>query len=362
MISPLEITELLECILRFVDHWEDLRSTAVVNHAWAQSSQARLFSHIKLTGRHQPPRLLATLEDSQHLASYIKNLELRALDPILLQSFGNIPFPSLDTLTIHRPSVHDGDAAVAIQRLLSNPGLRSVTINCYFRRRADFLRIWDGCSENIRHLSYIESNGATGTSQLEEGGSDQRRRIKLESFGTSNTSEQTRLWLQDARCPFDISGITAFQFSRRIDPQFAELLAPAMESIQILSTYHPTQIHDISQLTGLKELTFHISPPFTRHFQVIYTIRRESRVYLGTIRFRLLRLPAEEVLELGQQLSELVREFPSLNLVWISVRWALAHGIVESKCFRDLEGKIRLHWDLGSDVRDSEGWNRRITL
>ncbi|KAJ7651420.1 hypothetical protein FB45DRAFT_890495, partial [Roridomyces roridus] len=181
--SPLETPELLDQVLSFVDATKDLCASALVHSSWAHAAQAILFSDIgglSVEAQRLLSLMLPILEESPRLPRLVRKLYLLRPSSADLGRLANIQFPRLATLFLTAISISSEADTVATQKLLQNPCLLSVSVHGDFVREEHFLRIWDGCTETIKHLScYSSSNREFAFVPSET----QRppRRIKLES-------------------------------------------------------------------------------------------------------------------------------------------------------------------------------------
>ncbi|KAJ7493025.1 hypothetical protein B0H11DRAFT_976675 [Mycena galericulata] len=236
--GPFRILELVDHTLGFLDAAEDFRACALVSRLWAYPAQSRIFAEIdvgydaRLTGA-RLATLLAILEASPHLVGFISCLSIRNVDFTRLshlEALSLLPYKRLVTLSVFgdRDSSHFM-AYLPIQRLLRIPSLTSVTILCTFAEEEMFFRIWEGCSGNIRHLTHW-GNVAGGSSQASAGA--HHKRIKLHSLVDWNRSPAIESWLNDPRCPFDVSALKAFKFYL-LEDQLRGELSTARETVEV---------------------------------------------------------------------------------------------------------------------------------
>ncbi|KAJ7714527.1 hypothetical protein DFH07DRAFT_1068582, partial [Mycena maculata] len=240
--NPLQISELLDHTMRFLHATHDLRACAQIVRSWVHPAQSRIFSKIEfdLRSRHMTDnrrsrlrfsRLLAILEDSPHLVGFISTLEITAvsLQSEYLVRLSELPYKVLASFHFGSDLPVSTQAAVAIHRLLRAPSLVWVTIHCSFETPENF-QIWEGCSRNIRHLAawgHLSNQPAQETRKR-----DTSKRIKLAALNFQ--ARNIRWWLEDPRCPFDASGLTAFEvnFATNI---FESVPPSAFETIELMS-------------------------------------------------------------------------------------------------------------------------------
>ncbi|KAJ7651264.1 hypothetical protein FB45DRAFT_1078922 [Roridomyces roridus] len=412
----LAIPELLDLILGFLHNTKDLRACALVNHSWVSPSQSRIFSHVDImrvdyndesfprvpgryAGRFSKPnaqlaRLVVALNRSPYLIPLIVTLSTESLwhaKPDSLKAFCAIPFTRLTTLRIHVSLAFSFtySEAEAVQKLLNFPTIVSVSIKCLFAEAVDFLRMWEGCSESIKHVSFscgvefpVPGSGSERDRNL---GDHTRRRIKLDSFGTSDISGNVQNWLQHPLCPFDISDITALQptFSEgRPDPG-SYVLAQVRESIQLLSiTQYSRKIrikwfirrsmHQIE--TYPKCSPFAYFPQVTQldvrgvnQYSLLRDIPRVTQARIRAIRFTSsFEQPETELSALDQLLFEVQKYFPNLTVVEIRVLADLPElERRRREYFGRLEPRVAVRWNFErktpvcwlARLRTCSGWN-----
>ncbi|KAJ7608206.1 hypothetical protein FB45DRAFT_1011073 [Roridomyces roridus] len=345
MGNPLKIPELLDLILSSVHAPQDLKASALVCRSWTLPSQARLFSSIYFHDEEFHPRLLlSALQRSPHLIPLIKTLNLIDLPQSVLPRFAHISFSRVHTLGVHGRSAHDRRVAYTLQKFLSSPALVSVTISCNFRRSDDFLHIWDRCSHTINNLSFnLGPDFDPGNSPNPAPG--RPKRIKLQSFGCTKSLDKIGRWLRDPSCPFDVSGLKAFQCNDSIRGVFAEILAPSLRSIEIFSLIDPRRTHDISRFRRLQQLDLELTYPFDEDFGVISTIRSEDRHRLQALQLHVSQLEDAEAKALAHELRHLQSVFSHIKTVHTHVILATAEVRMNlASYFGQLDPKTVLHW------------------
>ncbi|KAJ7615400.1 hypothetical protein FB45DRAFT_935617 [Roridomyces roridus] len=353
--TPLDIAELLDHILAFVDSdadphssdslelsesWDrfrDLRACALVTRSWAHAAQALLYSNIrvgmgKITGE-VLLLLLRTLQESPHLAANVWRLEVLYVEPHVLKQLGSIPFPRLNNLyviALYTESNSDEvDAGIlGIQHLLQNPCLFSLRIYCQFPRLEDYVRVWDGCSGSITDLAYSSRHNAAP--ELENPPQvqnplqvDASRGIKLDFFAVVDYV-QSRLWLQPF-FPFDLSALKAFQLHGPMDEQLSDLLTATLQTIEVFSLT-PSHRADgiIPDLPRMSQIELTICFPYNTDFDFLRTIRARNRDKLRAIELNLDRSRESELVDrrtrtqaLATHLSKIQQDFPNIQIVSI---------------------------------------------
>ncbi|KAJ7478716.1 hypothetical protein B0H11DRAFT_1282119 [Mycena galericulata] len=245
--TPFDIQELLDHCIGFLAGFPiDLCACALVSRAWVHASQSHIFALVILRGKTSNDRVLRLLEvwdTSPHLVRHTQRLiiELNAIDATHFLRISNVPFTHLSNLILSG-RVLDSYTAVAIQRLLRLPTLRSVRLMCQFQKRGFVREIWAHASPSIEHLVLGGSFGEdTQQTHLAAPEPAQTSRAKLKSFHIFTPPGVTPWWCQnEGYCPFDVSDLKSFTCDA--SPSFAQIVrsrafAPALPMIEIL-TFH----------------------------------------------------------------------------------------------------------------------------
>ncbi|KAJ7465354.1 hypothetical protein B0H11DRAFT_2307984 [Mycena galericulata] len=348
--GPFQILELVDHTFGFLDTAEDFRACALVSRVWAYPAQSRIFAEIDVGNDARLATLLAILEASPHLVGFISCLSIRDVGSTRLshlEALSLLPYKRLVTLSVlgDRASSHFM-AYLPIQRLLRIPSLTSVTILCTFAEEEMFFRIWEGCSGNIRHLTHGGSV-AGGRSQA----SACHKRIKLHSLVDSDRSPAIESWLNDPRCPFDVSALKAFKFHRA--DQLHGVLSTARDTVEVAAITADVVV-DLSLFRRLVQLEISsIGPGFVFEFRSISTLAPETRTHLEAIRFLLLLLfrDADDLAgllrNLDRQISGIQDDFPNLKIVEVVVYFPtpmLTKSVDEY--FPSLDARISLRWNF----------------
>ncbi|KAJ7465349.1 hypothetical protein B0H11DRAFT_63394 [Mycena galericulata] len=215
-----------------------------------------------------------------------------------------------------------------------------------------FFRIWEGCSGNIRHLTHW-GNIAGGSSQASTDAS--HKRIRLHSLVDWNRSPVIETWLNDPRCPFDVSALKAYKF-HRVEDQLTGELSGARKTVEVAAIAPVVCAINLSVFRRLIQLEISsLGRGFDFDFMSIRTIAPENRAHLEAIRFLLLRFRDTDsvglLLNLDRQISGIQDDFPNLKIVEVAVHLPtpkLTKSVDEY--FPSLDARISLRWNFRPDT------------
>ncbi|KAJ7633223.1 hypothetical protein FB45DRAFT_1148850 [Roridomyces roridus] len=366
-INPLEIAELLDLTLSFVHDIEDLRACALVNTAWIAPSQSRIFSTIRVMhgpgtnteANAQVARLLDILYDeSPDLIRYIVNLDVGPLTFMkekIQDDLCDLAFSHLTSLKVSSEPGwrYDMREACLIQRLVSTPSLESVFINCIFNGSLDLLLLWEQCTDRLKHV--VVCSGVMFLRDALKSDFAERlnikvpsSRIKLESFGTHDTPDVTGPWLDDFRCPFDVSAITAYQFCFPMDDFLENILSEAMtNTIELLSirSYEMVYATNISRFLKITQLDIRGDLHGATYLDFLHTILPENRPRIKAIRFRVFQ--EVDIPALDKLLFDAQNDFSGLKIVEILLSQELPDLVQSARAgeyFKWMGPNITLRW------------------
>ncbi|KAJ6533551.1 hypothetical protein B0H19DRAFT_1383587 [Mycena capillaripes] len=323
--SPLDIPELIEHCVGFLLDPKDLRPITLifrntVGHQWRERKRisiARKISHphLPIAGNTQggaAPRRI-----------YIDPVRQRTPDNFL--RICSLPLTRLRILYIAGGSNLAAQACLGIRGLLSFSTIVSFSIFCRFSCTEDFLRIWENCSPNLKHLLLGTSISGMQTPTPAEGIAVHDR-ITLHSleFGYGFPSD-LEWWLDDARCPLDFSGLKALRFTRDTGVFRQRILAPALRTIKLVAsnTLETVDLTPFEQLTEVETTIF--SHDHAQTFETISSINGSSRPFVRAICFCLLPSPTLDIdtcLQIDREISEIRKHFPNLAIVHITIATA----------------------------------------
>ncbi|KAJ7618657.1 hypothetical protein FB45DRAFT_932155, partial [Roridomyces roridus] len=241
--NPLKLAEILDHTLSFIDLRRDLLTSALVSRSWVHPSQSRIFASIYLIGEHGR-RLIAVLGTSRHLVDHVLTIRIfnfTTMDPESRRTLAELPFSRVTDVSIgtdnNDPSL-SAAAELDIRALLRIPSLTDVTAHLKFESWDSFLRVWDGCSIAIKHLSLRHSKFDDWEAHKPSDGStapQTRNPIRLKSFDGISCSDIIAAWLLDPRCPFEVSGLEAFRGSLPVSKLLLPVITESLDTIKILS-------------------------------------------------------------------------------------------------------------------------------
>jgi hypothetical protein len=238
---PLDIPELIEACLGFLNSSADLAACALVNRSWRYAVQPYCFRDINLgpTDTNRKFRqFLDILSISPHISSFVVRLTLwvSSFSPDYAATFVQFHFPNLHTLHILAWNQVELSRTVAdgIQQLLSLPGLLSVTVMFMPDCPCLFQHIWARAAPNIRHVCLSSLSSPSADAEL-WAPDPIRTAISLESLYLTNSMGVPRA-LTVGHTPIDLTNLKALY----LDSKKTEILrapifaATAAWSIQLL--------------------------------------------------------------------------------------------------------------------------------
>ncbi|KAJ7144396.1 hypothetical protein C8R44DRAFT_973920 [Mycena epipterygia] len=264
---PLRIQELLEQCTEFLhDSVSDLKACALVSRSWASAAQFRIFRNVSMALLDTPKnewrwsRLQEALRASPHLIPYIHRLKVntsymstKTFSDISTYPFTRLVHVHIRTVTLSLHSVID------MQRLVSLPTLRRLSIQCAFPEPSTFLRIWERCSPGITHLELrCVQQGTGGWLPIPQRSAAP---LKLESLWIPFLEDLSE-WLTHPSCPFDFSGLKAIAIAGNTKILHWQKIQPALQTIRVLDfhAYHLYPHVDLSSLPNLTFLRIDVSP------------------------------------------------------------------------------------------------------
>ncbi|KAJ7651273.1 hypothetical protein FB45DRAFT_34112 [Roridomyces roridus] len=316
-------------------------------------------------------RLLDILYDeSPELIRYIEHLDVGPLTFMkekIQDDLCDLPFSHLTSLKVSsQPGFRfDTREACLIARLIGTPSLESVFINCIFNGSLDLLLLWERCTDRLKHVEVC--SGVMYLRDALKSDFAERlnikvptSRIKLESFGTHDTPDVTGPWLDDFRCPFDVSAITAFQFYFPLDDFLENILSSAMSNtIELLSvhSYEMVYRNDISRFLKITQLDIDGDRKGGTYLDWLHTIRPENRPRIEAIRFRVYQ--EVDIPALDKLLCDAQHDFSGLKIVEIHLSKELPDLMRSAGgYFKWIGPNISLGWNF--DHKSTVPWYQRM--
>ncbi|KAJ7473835.1 hypothetical protein B0H11DRAFT_2195505 [Mycena galericulata] len=360
--NPLDISELVDHTISFLISPDDFRACALVSRSWVHPAQSRIFSEIKIISSDQLlSRLLAILEDSPHLAGFISALTIRivAIVPSYLSRLSLLPYRRLTALSIGCGNHLGFEESLALQQILSVPSLISAAFSCAFERREDFLRIWERCSVNIKHYSHWPVIDGPSPQESIGHAFTAPKRVKLESLDCFSF-KRCELLLEDARCPFNISGLKAFSWSVT-DEVHDGLPATAYAKVEIISINlfsHPYDLSGFQRLAQVKLTTD--GRQVSSDLDTIRTMHLQNRDRLEAIQVRIYSVDNITTwIDLDSEIFMLQSDFHNLKIVEIVTMMetpTLTKGVEEYFPLINQTTSLRWNFRPGTQAR----WYTRI--
>ncbi|KAJ7029374.1 hypothetical protein C8F04DRAFT_42588 [Mycena alexandri] len=264
-INPFDVPELVEYCVDFLhDSRPDLEACALVSRAWVYASQYHIFSTTSwesMLNQHQQISRISEISALPHILALISRLEINVYYLGQSDSFSGVIswLTRLKAVRISGNSVPSTPqiALVAIRALIGLPTVECVELYCSFESPAAFIQIWDGCSENIRHL--FLGNIRVKDSEYDWVSSPAlkfRRKLALDSLYISYGNFVTP-WLVTDACPFDFSHLTTLSVCEHVHILRWRVFSRAqltLKRFRIWLSEPPTLSLDILDLGPFKQL------------------------------------------------------------------------------------------------------------
>ncbi|KAJ7495360.1 hypothetical protein FB451DRAFT_1164101 [Mycena latifolia] len=213
--NPLCAPELLDQYLGFVDDPDALTICARVARPWCYLAQSHLFREIDLTGIESSERLQMLVEtlgaslegDPPGLIRHIQRLhiDIKHLPNPVFSAFCALPFTQLKFVLVRNLTV---EYAITMKQLFKLGSHPHVSLDSLVDPRV-FQSQWDSFFPGIQHLQLSHLPLAD---PYPEPASAPAGRVRIVSLGLSVQSRSPGLegWLNDARCPLDLSSLKLF--------------------------------------------------------------------------------------------------------------------------------------------------------
>ncbi|KAJ6573854.1 hypothetical protein DFH09DRAFT_382398 [Mycena vulgaris] len=297
--NPLEITDLAEYCVDFLDSVADLRAAALVHRSWTYAAQAHIFSKIDLTnppqnhrrGRwaslnHACTRLLDALAVSPHLVNFVLflSIDLHLLLEITLKRISQHRFPRLYELQLTGYEGSSTGVSAPLQQLLSLHSLKRLHIAGNLGP-AVFPLIWRHCSQSIEHLTldriWMSKTSVAASDDNLDLGPD-RRRITLKTlhvvFPKDDTARTIEGWLQgDDGCPFDFSKLKMADLDLNTNLLEWNTFAPGFATMDVLMIRVRRSMLPLTSFEALVHLEILIED-FPAGLQTVASISQRNQI------------------------------------------------------------------------------------
>ncbi|KAJ7501146.1 hypothetical protein B0H11DRAFT_1993809 [Mycena galericulata] len=287
---PLDIQELVDHTIGYLDQYPDLTACALVSRSWVDAAQVQLFREIHLdldwssANESRWSLLYATLTLSPRLIRYIQRLYIKPsrMHAGVFSAICVFPFAHLlDVFVSSERDIVMSDA-MSLQSLFSLPTLRRIGLTGEFMDPAVFLNIWARCSRSVRHLNlqalqrvYDEFGTIPPLEEFP---------IPLKSLRIEYT-ECVEDWLVHDHCCFDLSRLKLLSLHSNIHLLRSPAFQRAFESIEALDfqivDFNITKAVDLSAFPNLSVLriTCRAPNPLPLILPVFSTIAPTNRIH-----------------------------------------------------------------------------------
>ncbi|KAJ7616057.1 hypothetical protein FB45DRAFT_873336 [Roridomyces roridus] len=292
MSSPLDITELLDHIIDFLDSSANLRACALVQRSWVHLAQSRIFASVNFTPQNEDfGRLLAALDTSPHLVASISTLSVDRVNiaraPADFHRISALGYTCLTHLVLFAlPSISTPQIFSSIKTLVGTQSLTSVLLDGTFLTPAQSFDVWDGCSTNIRRLAYAPPRAAAAFNASNCNPAQLTKKVKLDSIFYVGPV----WWFNHPSSQFDVSSLRALKWFGGAELP-GDILHAARNSLECLSVNVLPTPHspvDLSPFRHLKRLEICASltcPSLPNLCKTIQFIAAQSHATLEVLRF-----------------------------------------------------------------------------
>ncbi|KAJ6526204.1 hypothetical protein B0H10DRAFT_2450723 [Mycena sp. CBHHK59/15] len=249
--AVIQMQELCDYIADFLHEssW-DLRTCALVSPTLTSAAQRHLFHDVifnrgcldiddvsNLGGYDEAGacrRFCSVLKTSPHLIPLVRRLRT-SFEHAVLSQLGEIEFPNVRAVVLHRRSGGPTDDAslTLAAHLIGSPSLHRVGLySPMFHSIGDVGRLFQNCTPALNsivlhHVSVDERRPASE--------SDARNTcLKIRTLRWKTLFDQEPDWLLDPQCPFDLSGLTDFEYGATLTPAILKLLRSSRLSLRRL--------------------------------------------------------------------------------------------------------------------------------
>ncbi|KAJ7633125.1 hypothetical protein FB45DRAFT_522677 [Roridomyces roridus] len=339
--KPLEIQELVDHCIDFLhDSRRDLKRCALVCRAWLYPAQFHLFRNwtfldtaadqhrrvAQLDRMPMSPGVLRLVVRLQAQLQYVYRPQFSAFLPQFTKlqelRIGGVYLPSSSTYWM---------SMMTVKRLLSIPSIQRVELYCTFHHLAPFLRLWEGCSDNIQHLALgrVIITGRADDWVIPSSLVRRTSRIRLETLVISYGAF-IRRWVAADACPFDFSRLTKLTL-RMVEHVGAFKWGPLSGSLATIEELDLTMIQqmpragppphiDLSQFKRLRILALRSfdSETTVNILDTLSTVHPHNRILISRISL----FPSLLTIEALTRLDTLLTTLPLLELVEVKLGWA----------------------------------------
>ncbi|KAJ7929042.1 hypothetical protein B0H13DRAFT_2310907 [Mycena leptocephala] len=231
-----ETAELCAYIIDFLHDCTDLKSCALVSHAFIYPAQLHLFYEIDLDipSPAAVARLSKILDAAPHLCLHIRRL-CSSMDAVILAHISNLHLPRLNFLQLfsHLGANVGLPAFHAAQNLLALPSLRTFVMDVSPLDRAAIDVLFARCTPTLRTLDlrYVKIVPRPNVIRSSPP-ADVRRRAQLKELRLLCTLDGA--WFTDPQCPLDLSQLQLVDVYISSSPELRRVLEAASSTIEEL--------------------------------------------------------------------------------------------------------------------------------
>ncbi|KAJ7633124.1 hypothetical protein FB45DRAFT_1148623 [Roridomyces roridus] len=329
--SLFKVQELVDyCIDFLCDSRPDLQRCALVCRSWVRPAQRLLFRNWTFLDGVPDSRRLDALEHLSHSPELLHaTVRLQTRLSFLDEPNFSALLPHLRRLReLHvggvspwSTSALSSTAMVNLGALLDLPLIQRVELAYTYLDLTAFLRIWDGCSKNIKHL-VLKERVIDGGVDIWESLPSSGNRVAEMHLDSLDISDDDIGWLATDAFPFGLSQLTTLSLTVYSETLFdwsaLGIALATIESLELALYYTrlPDKHIQLDAMTRLRTLTFRTRSIFGGVLACLSTVPPNNTV--TTVRMFPRHRPPNGTLV---SIDSLLATFPMLEKVGIEWAW-----------------------------------------
>ncbi|KAJ6548644.1 hypothetical protein B0H19DRAFT_1379028 [Mycena capillaripes] len=233
----------------------DLKSCALVSHAFTFPAQGHLFNEIHILSSSTATALVRLLQATPHLLPLVQRVKALVNSDILAH-ITKICLPRLNYLLLSQVGYNavSTSRVYALQDLISLPSLRTLIIGgVKFRDSAALDLLFERCTPSLQRIDLrnVTLKDPHVSIPSSPPAAQSRPRVLLKALHLMQSINVGR-WLLDSQCRLDVSQLSYIDLYSSSSPELAQALGAASTTIEEL------HLHTADLMTGLSLAPFTI--------------------------------------------------------------------------------------------------------